>query len=152
MMPAKSIVAASLWKLIYDRGKTSTARTGQQNTDGAATAASPGTLGAFTYKKGAMGLNPDDHAEASGICSGSGQPFCVDGHLDLSHAIDIGVMNGDFPPPLLAFNEDHEVFVNSHWMAFSSKGWPVNRGDRVEVVIGNFRARSVSWWNKARGT
>jgi hypothetical protein len=39
-------------------------------------------------------------------------------------------MNGDFPAPLLAFDEHDELFVNSQWMAFSNKGWPVNRGDR----------------------
>jgi len=78
----------------YGRGKTPTARAGQQNTDGATTGDSPGTLGAFTYK-GAMGLNPDDHAEGSGICAGSRQPVYVDGHLDPHHVIKIGVMNGD---------------------------------------------------------
>lgn len=96
----------------YSRGNTSTARTGRQDTNGATTGASPGTLGAFTYK-GAMGLNPDDHAEGSGICAGSRQPFCVDGHLDPRKVIDTGMMNGDFPAPLLAFDEDDEVFVNS---------------------------------------
>lgn len=126
----------------YGRGNTPTARTGRQDTNGATTGASPGTLGAFTYK-GAMGLNPDDHAEGSGICAGSRQPFCVDGHLDPRKVIDIGMMNGDFPAPLLAFDEDDEVFVNSRWMAFSNKGWSVNRGDRVDVVIGNFRAERL---------
>jgi hypothetical protein len=28
----------------------------------------------------------------------------------------------------------------TYWMAFSNKGRPVKRGDRVAVVIGNFRA------------
>ena len=99
----------------YGHGKTPTARTGRQETDGATTGSSPGTLGAFSYK-GAMGLNPDEHAEASGICVRSRQPFGVDGHLDPRQVIDIGVMNGDFPAPLLAFDDDDEVFVNSHWM------------------------------------
>jgi hypothetical protein len=56
--------------------------------------------------------------------------------LDPRQVIDIGVMNGGFPAPL-AFDEDDEVF-DSHWMAFSNKGWPVKRGDRLDVVIGNF--------------
>jgi hypothetical protein len=60
-------------------------------------------------------------------------------------------MNGDFPAPLLAFDEDDEVFVNSIWMAFSNKGWPANRGDRVDVVIGNFRAKRLVV-HKACGT
>jgi hypothetical protein len=126
----------------YGRGKTPTARTGRQDNDGATTGVPPGTLGKFTYK-GAMGLNPDDHVEASGICAGSRQPFCVDGHSDPRQAIYIWVMNGDFPAPLLAFDEDDEAFVNSHGMAFSNKGWPVKRGDRVDVVIGNFRAEHL---------
>jgi hypothetical protein len=98
-----------------------------------------------------MGLNPDDHAEGSGICAGSWRPFCVDGHLDPPQVIDSGVMNGDFPAPVLAFDGDDEVFVNSCWMAFSNKGRPVNRGDRVDVVIGNFRAKRLVV-HKACGT
>jgi hypothetical protein len=31
----------------------------------------------------------------------------------------------------------------SYWMAFSNKGRPVKRGDRVEVVIGPFRAENL---------
>jgi hypothetical protein len=75
----------------YGRGKTPTARTGRQDTDGATTGTSPGTLRAFT-NKGAKGLNPDD----------------VDGHFGPTSG---GVINGDFPATLLAFDEDDEVFV-----------------------------------------
>ena len=95
----------------YGRCKRPTARTGRQDTDGATTGASPGTLGAFTYQ-GAMGL-PDDHAEASGICDGSRQPFCIDGHLDPRQVIDIGVMNGGSPAPLLAFDKDDPTGCHS---------------------------------------
>lgn len=31
----------------------------------------------------------------------------------------------------------------SYWMAFSNSGRPVKRGDRVDVVIGNFRAEGL---------
>jgi hypothetical protein len=31
----------------------------------------------------------------------------------------------------------------SYWMAFSNKGRPVKRGDRVDVVIGTFQARNL---------
>jgi hypothetical protein len=31
----------------------------------------------------------------------------------------------------------------SYWMAFSNKGRPVKRGDRVTVVIGHFRAEGL---------
>ena len=32
----------------------------------------------------------------------------------------------------------------SYWMAFSNSGRPVKPGDRVEVVIGNFRATGLT--------
>ena len=126
----------------YGRGNTPMARMGRQDADRPSTGAPPGTLGAFSYN-GAHGAESGDHAEASGICAGSRQPICVGGHLDPRQAIDIEVMNGDLPAPLLAFDEDDEVLVNSHWMACSNKGWPVNRGDREDVVIGNFRAERL---------
>lgn len=31
----------------------------------------------------------------------------------------------------------------SYWMAFSNSGRPVKRGDRVDIVIGNFHARGL---------
>jgi len=31
----------------------------------------------------------------------------------------------------------------SYWMAFSNRGRPVRRGDRVDVIIGTFRARNL---------
>ena len=74
-------------------------------TDGASSGASPGTLGAFTYN-GAVGLNPDLDAIAAGNCTAP----CLDGHVDPRQIIDVGVMNGNIPAPLLAFDEDDEVF------------------------------------------
>jgi len=35
------------------------------------------------------------------------------------------------------------VAGKAYWMAFSNKGRPVKRGDRVDVVIGLFRAQSL---------
>ncbi len=35
------------------------------------------------------------------------------------------------------------VAGKSYWMAFSNKGRPVKRGDRVTVVIGHFRAEGL---------
>jgi len=35
------------------------------------------------------------------------------------------------------------VAGKSYWMAFSNKGRLVKRGDRVDVVIGNFRAEGL---------
>jgi len=60
---------------------------------------------AFTYN-GAVGLAPDLDAIASGNCTAP----CLDGHVDPRPIIDVGVMNGNIPAPLLAFDEDDEVF------------------------------------------
>ena len=35
----------------------------------------------------------------------------LDGHVDPRHIIDIGVMNGNIPGPLVAFDEDDEMFL-----------------------------------------
>ena len=60
---------------------------------------------AFNYN-GAVGLAPDADAIANGICTAP----CLDGHVDPRAIIDVGVMNGNIPAPLLAFDEDDEVF------------------------------------------
>jgi hypothetical protein len=98
----------------------------------AASGASPGTLGAFTYT-GAVGLNTDIDAPASGIGGGSEQPSCLDGHVDPRQILNIAVMNGNIPAPLLAFDEGDDVFFKSYWMALSNKGRLVTRGGCVEV-------------------
>jgi hypothetical protein len=95
-MPTKSITTASLWTLIMVAAKHRRRERVDKDTDGAITGTSPGTLGAFTYK-GPMGLNPDDHAEGSGICAGSRHLFWVDGHLDPRQVIDIGGDERRFP-------------------------------------------------------
>jgi FtsP/CotA-like multicopper oxidase with cupredoxin domain len=59
----------------------------------------------FGYN-GAVGLAPDLDAIANGTCTAP----CLDGHVDPRAIIDVGVMNGNIPAPLLAFDEDDEVF------------------------------------------
>jgi FtsP/CotA-like multicopper oxidase with cupredoxin domain len=55
--------------------------------------------GSFTYN-GAVGLAPDlDNFNA------------IDGHVDPRQIMDIGVMNGNIPAPLLAIDEDDEFFL-----------------------------------------
>ena len=66
--------------------------------------------GAFTYN-GAIGLVPDLDAQAAGICGGTGQPSCLDGHVDPRQMMDVGVMNGNIPAPLMALDEDDEFFL-----------------------------------------
>jgi FtsP/CotA-like multicopper oxidase with cupredoxin domain len=79
-------------------------------TDGASdggTAYNPGTPGVFSYN-GAVGLVPDFDAIAEGTCP----PPCLDGHVDPRQIMDVGVMNGNIPAPLLAFDEDDEVYFS----------------------------------------
>ncbi len=71
-------------------------------------AGSPGTynLGAFTYN-GAVGLTPDLDGIASGACASP----CLNGHVDPRPIMDVGVMNGNIPAPLMAIDEDDEYFL-----------------------------------------
>jgi FtsP/CotA-like multicopper oxidase with cupredoxin domain len=60
------------------------------------------TVGAgstFTYN-GAVGLAPD--IDAGGA---------IDGHVDARDIMDVGVMNGNIPAPLMAIDEDDEFFL-----------------------------------------
>ena len=85
-------------------------------TDGMAANAWPGfpliqpvtstTPPAFTYN-GAVGLAPDLDAIAAGTCI---YP-CLDGHVDPRQIMDVGVMNGNIPAPLMAIDEDDEFFL-----------------------------------------
>jgi FtsP/CotA-like multicopper oxidase with cupredoxin domain len=67
-------------------------------------------LGSFTYN-GAIGQvpNPDCLAEPS-LCPGTPSSG-VDGHVDPRPIMDVGVMNGNMPAPLLAIDEDDEFFL-----------------------------------------
>jgi FtsP/CotA-like multicopper oxidase with cupredoxin domain len=67
--------------------------------DPATTDGGPTNLGAFSYN-GAVGLAPD--LDAGGI---------IDGHVDPRPIMDVGVMNGNQPAPLMAIDEDDEFFL-----------------------------------------
>ena len=58
--------------------------------------------GSFTYN-GAVGIQPDLDSPLG--------PTTIDGHVDPRQIMDIGVMNGNIPAPLLAFDEDDEFFL-----------------------------------------
>jgi FtsP/CotA-like multicopper oxidase with cupredoxin domain len=62
--------------------------------------------GSFSYN-GAVGLAPDLDASSNGLCAAP----CLDGHVDPRQIMDIGVMNGNIPAPLMAFDEDDEFFL-----------------------------------------
>ncbi len=56
---------------------------------------------------GAVGLTPDLDAIGDGTCASP----CLDGHVDPRQIMDVGVMNGNIPAPLIAFDEDDEFFL-----------------------------------------
>jgi FtsP/CotA-like multicopper oxidase with cupredoxin domain len=60
----------------------------------------------FTYN-GAVGLTPDLDAIAGSTCTAP----CLDGHVDPRPIMDVGVMNGNIPAPLMAIDEDDEYFL-----------------------------------------
>jgi len=60
----------------------------------------------FTFN-GAIGLVPD--VDANNGSGSAGAP--INGHVDPRQIMDIGVMNGNIPAPLLAIDEDDEFFL-----------------------------------------
>lgn len=74
----------------------------------------PSNLSLFTYN-GAVGLVPDPDVGDDPLCSSITPPsYCatgLDGHVDPRPIMDIGVMNGNLPAPLMAIDEDDEFFL-----------------------------------------
>ena len=71
--------------------------------------------GNFSFN-GAIGLTPDPSVTDDPACDGSAsQPgYCatgLDGHVDPRPIMDVGVMNGSQPAPLMAIDEDDEFFL-----------------------------------------
>ena len=62
--------------------------------------------GTFSYN-GAVGLVPN--VEANNGSGTGGAP--IDGHVDPRPIMDVGVMNGNIPAPLMAIDEDDEFFL-----------------------------------------
>jgi FtsP/CotA-like multicopper oxidase with cupredoxin domain len=62
--------------------------------------------GVFSFN-GAVGLIPN--LDANNGAGTAGAP--VDGHVDPRPIMDIGVLNGNFPAPLMALDEDDEFFL-----------------------------------------
>jgi FtsP/CotA-like multicopper oxidase with cupredoxin domain len=79
---------------------------GASDNDGTSGVYASGTPGAFGYN-GAVGLTPDLDRIGDGVCTAP----CLDGHVDPRQIMDIGVMNGNIPAPLMAFDEDDEFFL-----------------------------------------
>ena len=67
----------------------------------------PATTGSSFNYNGAVGLAPDVYTDPT-----TSNPFTVmDGHVDPRQIMDVGVMNGNIPAPLIAFDEDDEFFL-----------------------------------------
>ncbi len=66
----------------------------------------PLSTSSFTYN-GAVGITPDADAIGNGTCTAP----CLDGHVDPRQILDVGVMNGNIPAPLMAMDEDDEFFL-----------------------------------------
>jgi FtsP/CotA-like multicopper oxidase with cupredoxin domain len=76
-------------------------------------AGDPATNGLQDYN-GAVGLAPDQNViDATGkrCAVNNGDPSCITGHVDPRPIMDVGVMNGNIPAPLLAIDEDDEFFL-----------------------------------------
>ena len=105
---------------IYN-GKPGTELQSVFNTVGPAGVGGPPTTlvgmpdGSFSFN-GAIGLTPDPSVADDPACDGSAsQPgYCatgLDGHVDPRPIMDVGVMNGSQPAPLMAIDEDDEFFL-----------------------------------------
>ena len=68
----------------------------------------PATTGLPSFSfNGAVGLTPDIDANAGAGTVGA----AVDGHVDPRPIMDVGVMNGNIPAPMMAIDEDDEFFL-----------------------------------------
>jgi FtsP/CotA-like multicopper oxidase with cupredoxin domain len=70
----------------------------------------PLTTSTFTWN-GAVGLAPDADCLADPACAANIPTSGLDGHVDPRPIMDIGVMNGNIPAPLMAIDEDDEFFL-----------------------------------------
>ncbi len=57
---------------------------------------------------GAVGLVDDPEGVSLGLCTSSP---CYTGHVDPRQIMDVGVMNGNMPAPMMAIDEDDEFFL-----------------------------------------
>jgi len=64
---------------------------------------------------GAIGLTPDPAVSEDPACATASPPsYCatgLDGHVDPRPIMDVGVLNGSEPAPLMAIDEDDEFFL-----------------------------------------
>jgi hypothetical protein len=78
----------------------------------------PNWSGSWTYN-GAIGQMTDALCQAEPTACANNTPTTptngpfayIDGHVDPRQIMDVGVMNGNIPAPLMAFDEDDEFFL-----------------------------------------
>ena len=63
---------------------------------------------AFQYTALRTGLAADT---GNDLAATAASPASIDGHVDPRPIMDVGVMNGNIPAPLFAFDEDDEFFL-----------------------------------------
>jgi len=66
--------------------------------------------GKFSFN-GAIGQVPDTDCLADPACAANIPASGIDGHVDPRQIMDIAVMNGNIPAPLMAIDEDDEFFL-----------------------------------------
>ena len=80
------------------------------NPTGAYTVGDVNSVPAFNWN-GAVGLTPDLDCLSDPTCAPKIPSSGLDGHVDPRQIMDIGVMNGNIPAPLMAIDEDDEFFL-----------------------------------------
>jgi FtsP/CotA-like multicopper oxidase with cupredoxin domain len=68
-------------------------------------------LSALSGYNGAVGLTPDTDCMNDPGCAALIPPGGIDGHVDPRPIMDVGVMNGNIPAPMMALDEDDEFFL-----------------------------------------
>jgi hypothetical protein len=91
---------------------------GATYTQGGSFDANGNFVGSWTYN-GAIGQVPDAQCAAEPASCATNTPATptsgtfayIDGHVDPRQIMDVGVMNGNIPAPLMAMDEDDEFFL-----------------------------------------
>jgi hypothetical protein len=77
-------------------------------TQGVVTTPDGFTAYAFQFQVSTAGVAADT---GNDVAATAATPSAFDGHVDPRQIMDIGVMNGNIPAPLMAFDEDDEFFL-----------------------------------------
>jgi FtsP/CotA-like multicopper oxidase with cupredoxin domain len=97
----------SVFNTVWPGGNTTPLQPGDPATTDGVTSSpyASGNPTLFNWN-GAVGLTPDSFSENVDLGGAA-----INGHVDPRQIMDIGVMNGNIPAPLIAFDEDDEFFL-----------------------------------------